>query len=140
MVTDDEMRERVRAARVGRLATVRPDGTPHLVPICFALVAGDTQIVSGVDEKPKSTPSLQRLTNLRANPAATLLVDYYDDEWARVWWVRADGRGRVVDDGPERDQASDALRAKYEQYQEIGLPGAALVIDIERWRGWSYSD
>jgi len=138
-VTEDEMRERVRAARVARLATVRPDGTPHLVPICFALIGDGTRIVSSVDDKPKSTPALQRLANIRANPAATLLVDHYEEDWPRVWWVRVDGHGRVVEDGPERDEAAAALRAKYAQYEAIGLSGATLVIDIGRWRGWAYS-
>jgi PPOX class probable F420-dependent enzyme len=140
VVNDDEMRDRVRAARVARLATLRPDGTPHLVPICFALVGDDTRVVSAVDEKPKSTPALQRLANLRANPAATLLVDHYDEDWNRVWWVRMDGRGRVIDDEPERDRAAAALRAKYDQYAQMSFSGAALVIDIEHWRGWAYSD
>jgi hypothetical protein len=45
----------------------------------------------------------------------------------------------VLDDGPERDAAIDALREKYVQYEQVGLPGAVLVIDVERWRGWSYS-
>ncbi|HUF84381.1 MAG TPA: TIGR03668 family PPOX class F420-dependent oxidoreductase [Acidimicrobiia bacterium] len=139
-MTEDEMRERVGPARVARLASVRPDGTPHLVPICFALVADGTRIVSAVDDKPKSSPALQRLTNIRANPAVTLLVDHYEEDWARVWWVRVDGRARVVEDGPERDETGAALRAKYEQYERIGLSSAALVIDVERWRGWAYSD
>ncbi|MGH9014030.1 MAG: TIGR03668 family PPOX class F420-dependent oxidoreductase [Acidimicrobiia bacterium] len=136
-----EMRQRVRAAPVARLATVTPDGRPHLVPVCFALLAtGDRDvIVSGTDEKPKRSLSLQRLRNLRANPAAALIVDHYEDDWTRVWWVRVDGRGRVLDDGPERDAAIDALREKYVQYEQVGLPGAVLVIDVERWRGWSYS-
>ena len=135
------MRQRVRAAPVARLATVTPDGRPHLVPVCFALLAtGDRDvIVSGTDEKPKRSLSLQRLRNLRANPAAALIVDHYEEDWTRVWWVRVDGRGRVLDDGPERDAAIDALREKYVQYEQVGLPGAVLVIDVERWRGWSYS-
>jgi PPOX class probable F420-dependent enzyme len=140
-VEHGEMRQRVRAAPVARLATVTPDGRPHLVPVCFALLAtGDRDvIVSGTDEKPKRSLSLQRLRNLRANPAAALIVDHYEDDWTRVWWVRIDGRGRVLDDGPERDSAIDALREKYVQYEQVGLPGAVLVIDVERWRGWSYS-
>lgn len=125
------------SARVGRLATVRTDGTPHLVPICFAVV-GDI-VVSGVDDKPKTTTKLQRLANIRANPAVSLLIDHYDEEWSRVWWVRVDGRGRVVEDGPERDTAVAALRAKYEQYERVGIGGAALVIDANRWSGWAYS-
>jgi PPOX class probable F420-dependent enzyme len=140
-VEHGEMRQRVRAAPVARLATVTPDGRPHLVPVCFALLAtgdGDV-IVSGTDEKPKRSLSLQRLRNVRANPAAALIVDHYEDDWTRVWWVRVDGRGRVLDAGPERDAAIDALREKYVQYDQVGLPGAVLVIDVERWRGWSYS-
>ncbi len=133
------MRERVRAARVARLATVRPDGTPHLVPICFALLGDGTRIASAVDDKPKTTPALQRLANIRAHPAVTLLVDHYEEDWQHVWWVRVDGQGRVVDDGAESDEAVDALRAKYKQYRDIGLSATALVIDVERWRGWAYS-
>jgi len=131
------VRRRVSSARVGRLATVRTDGTPHLVPICFAVV-GDT-VVSGVDDKPKKTVKLQRLANVRANPAVSLLVDHYDEEWSRVWWVRVDGRARVVEGGPERDAAVTALRAKYEQYERVAIGGAALVIDADRWSGWAYS-
>jgi len=126
----------VSRARVGRLATVRSDGTPHLVPICFAVV-GDT-VVSAVDEKPKTTRRLQRLANVEANPAVTLLVDHYDEEWSEVWWARVDGRARVVEDGPERNAAVAALRAKYEQYERVGIAGAAVVIDSDRWSGWAY--
>ncbi|MGH9051200.1 MAG: TIGR03668 family PPOX class F420-dependent oxidoreductase, partial [Acidimicrobiia bacterium] len=123
---------------VGRLATVRPDGTPHLVPICFAIV-GDT-VVSNVDDKPNTTLRLQRLANIRANPSVTLLVDHYAEEWSQVWWVRVDGNARVVENGPEHDAAVVALRAKYQQYERIGISGATVVIEIERWRGWAYSD
>ena len=45
--------------RVARLATVGPDGRPHVVPICFAL-DGDT-LYTAVDSKPKSTRRLRRL-------------------------------------------------------------------------------
>jgi nitroimidazol reductase NimA-like FMN-containing flavoprotein (pyridoxamine 5'-phosphate oxidase superfamily) len=53
------VRERVAAARVGRLATIRPDGRPHIVVCCFALA--DDVVYSAVDDKPKTTLSLQRL-------------------------------------------------------------------------------
>lgn len=137
------MRSRVDAARVGRLATVRPDGTPHLVPICFALItdgSGGDVVVSGTDDKPKTTYSLQRLQNVLANPSVTLLVDHYEEEWERAWWIRVDGDGRVVEDGAQHEQAVSALRAKYEQYSKVDIPGAVLAIDIHRWRGWAYAE
>lgn len=129
------MRERVAEARVGRLATVRPDGRPHLVPCCFALV-GDV-VYSAVDAKPKSTLALRRLANLRANPAASLLVDHYEDDWSHLWWVRADGHGRIVEPGQEeRVNALALLAAKYEQYRRTPPPGPVVALDVLHWTAW----
>jgi PPOX class probable F420-dependent enzyme len=105
------MRARVAAARVARLATVTADGRPHVVPCCFALAA-DT-VYSAVDAKPKTTLALRRLANVEANPAASLLVDHYDDDWSALWWVRLDGVARVVADQAERGSAVARLAAKY---------------------------
>jgi PPOX class probable F420-dependent enzyme len=128
------MRSRVGAARVGRLATVTPEGRPHVVPCCFAL-DGDV-VYSAVDAKPKSTRSLQRLANLRANPAASLLVDRYDEDWSILWWVRVDGEGRIVEDTTERDHALVALQAKYAQYRQDPPPGDVVAMHTRVWRGW----
>ena len=121
-------------ARVGRLATVTAEHHAHLVPCCFVLSA-DT-IYSAIDAKPKSTLDLRRLQNLRSNDAASLLVDHYDEDWATLWWVRVDGKGRAVDDLVERDNAIDLLTAKYEQYVDSPPPGSVLAIDIDVWRTW----
>jgi PPOX class probable F420-dependent enzyme len=136
-VTETEMRERLGRARVARLATVDVDGQPHLVPICFALI-GD-HIVSVVDAKPKRTPKLRRLANIRAQPRVSVLVDEYDEDWSRLWWVRADGDARVVEDGREREAAVMTLTAKYPQYAELPPGGPVVEITVDRWRGWSPS-
>ena len=115
------MRRRVAEARVGRLATVTGDGRPHLVPCCFVL--HDDVVFSAVDAKPKSTLALRRLANLRANAAASLLVDHYVEDWSELWWVRVDGPGRIIDAGPERKEAVDQLAAKYDQYRRARPPG-----------------
>ena len=127
-------RDRLAAARVARLATVTAEGRPHVVPCCFALT-GDT-VYSAVDAKPKTTLALRRLTNLRANPQASLLVDHYDEDWATLWWIRVDGDGRVVEDGPEHAAALAELAAKYEQYRRQPPPGAVVALDITSWRAW----
>jgi PPOX class probable F420-dependent enzyme len=128
------MRRRVAEARVGRLATVRPDGRPHVVPCCYVL-DGET-VYSAVDAKPKSTLALRRLANLRANPSASLLVDHYDEDWSQLWWVRLDGQGRVVESGDERDQALGRLAARYEQYRQVTPPGPVVAVDVDRWTAW----
>jgi PPOX class probable F420-dependent enzyme len=128
-------RARLAEARVGRLATVRPDGRPHVVACCFA-VEGD-RVWTAVDAKPKATPRLQRLANVRANPWASLLVDHYEEEWDALWWVRVDGSATVLEAGDEHAAAVAALVAKYPQYEEAPPRGAVIAIDVERWRGWS---
>ncbi len=115
------------------LATTRQDGTPHLVPIAFALL-GD-RLATAVDHKPKRSAALLRLENVSHNPSVSLLVDHYEDEWERLWWVRADGRGRVVD----RLDRSDviALQTKYPQYRDRPPEGPGLVVAIESITGWT---
>jgi PPOX class probable F420-dependent enzyme len=136
-VNAEEMRERVRDARVGRLATVASDGRPHLVPLCFVL-EGDV-LYSAVDEKPKRSQRLQRLENIRNRPGVSVLVDDYEEDWTRLWWVRMDGTARVIDGGAEREQALALLRAKYEQYGSEPPTGPVIAVDVERWRGWASS-
>jgi PPOX class probable F420-dependent enzyme len=130
-----ELRERFAGARVARLATVRPDGAPHLVPCVFAL-AGDT-VYTAVDAKPKRTRRLQRLANVRVEPRCALLVDGYDEDWSRLWWVRADGVARVVDEpGPDHPGIS-LLVERFPQYREAPPVGPLLVVTVDRWTGWS---
>ena len=131
--------ERLRSARVGRLATVTPEGRPHIVPFVFAVVedAGSVRVYWVVDAKPKRSTRIQRLRNLEANAAAELVVDGYDEDWDRLWWVRARGTGRVVRDPGERASALAALRAKYPRYRALGDESPLVAIDVERVTGWS---
>jgi PPOX class probable F420-dependent enzyme len=134
-LTDAVARRRLANARVARLATVRADGQPHIVPIVFA-VEGD-RLYSIADPKPKDGPELLRFRNIEANPSVSVLVDEYDEDWERLWWIRADGIAHVVRDGPERDRTIELLHAKYVQYATWTTPfGAAMVVDLDRWASW----
>jgi PPOX class probable F420-dependent enzyme len=134
-VDEARCRGHLAAARVGRLATVRPDGRPHVVVCCFA-VEGD-RVWTAVDEKPKSGVPLQRLENVRANPQASLLVDHYEEDWERLWWVRVDGAAMVLEEGDEEERAIALLTARYPQYERARPGGPVIAIAIERITGWS---
>ena len=126
-------REQFAAARVARLATASAGGRPHVVPIVFA-VTGDV-VYSAVDAKPKRTTRLRRLANVNENPQVSLLADHYEEDWERLWWVRGDGRGRVLGDGdPEGARAIGLLGDRYPQQR---VTGAVLAVDVARWSGWS---
>lgn len=129
------MRARAAAAPVARLATVGATGAPHLVPFCFVL-DGDV-LYSAVDHKPKRTANLRRLANVAAEPRVCVLIDHYEDDWSRLWWVRLDGRADRLEEGPEAGAARAALVAKYPQYRATPPAGPVLRIDVERWTGWA---
>ena len=130
-----ELRRRFASSAVARLATVRPDGAPHVVPVVFAVVDGT--VYSAVDAKPKRTTRLQRLANVRVEPRCALLVDHYEDDWSLLWWVRADGTAAVVDDPAATHPGLAALAERHPQYREQPPTGPLLVVTVRQWSGWS---
>jgi PPOX class probable F420-dependent enzyme len=137
-VTAAQARRRFAAARVARLATADADGAPHIVPIVFATAraGGRDLIYSVVDAKPKRTTALRRLANVAANPAVSVLVDHYEEDWSALWWARADGVARVLggDDVSESERAVALLARRYPQQRAVG---AVLAVEVRRWSGWS---
>jgi PPOX class probable F420-dependent enzyme len=129
------MGRRVASASVARLATVGADGRPHIVPICFAL-EGQT-LYFAVDSKPKQTANLKRLRNIAANPAVSILVDHYEDDWDNLWWVRLDGGARVVDEEGEVQKVLRLLAARYSQYRVRTPAGPVVAVAIAGMTGWS---
>jgi len=119
---------------VARLATTDPDGTPHLVPIVFAFEDGT--LYTAVDRKPKRSQRLRRIENARARPDVTILIDHYEEDWNRLWWIRLRGRARVLDDGDERGRALALLREKYPQYRADPPDGAVLAVEVTESRTW----
>ena len=137
-MTSGEARRRFAAARVARLATVAA-GEPRLVPITFALA--DEVIWSAVDDvKRKRTRALARLDHIAAEPRVSVLADHYEEDWGALWWVRADGRARVIDrDDPDARVGLRALADRYPPYRERAAVGPLIAIAVERWSGWSAS-
>jgi PPOX class probable F420-dependent enzyme len=137
-LTDAEAKGRFADARVARLATADSSSRPHLVPVTFA-VDKDNRIYIAIDHKPKTTTNLRRIRNIRENAHVTLLVDHYEEDWRQLWWVRADGQAHILDDERQRERPIEILASKYKQYRETRPAGPVIVIEVERWIGWSGS-
>ena len=112
-----------------------PEGKPHLVPVCFVLVQDD--LYWAVDQKPKARRELARVRNLALNPYAELLVDHYEADWTRLWWVRVGCTGAVLEMDEEALRALDLLAAKYPQYRARPPEGPVVRLRALRWSGWS---
>jgi PPOX class probable F420-dependent enzyme len=134
--------EMLRSARVGRLATADAAGRPLVVPVCYAF-DGET-VYSAIDAKPKRATGrgLRRIRNIEENPHVSLVVDEYDEEWARLRYVIVEGQAALLTGGEVFGRAVDLLRAKYPQYRAMGLDRAAgLVIAIApaRFLCWRFA-
>jgi PPOX class probable F420-dependent enzyme len=132
-----EARARLAASRVLRLATADRHATPHLVPCTFAIDGGG-RVVIGIDSKPKTTLDLRRLRNIEENPRVSLLADHYAEDWAQLWWARADGTALVERDGPNHAASWRELAARYPQYRGQPLTGPVIVVTVTSWSGWAY--
>jgi PPOX class probable F420-dependent enzyme len=138
----DECRKRFAAADHAVLAVNGSDGAPLVVPTTFALMtssSGDV-LTFAVDHKPKSTTRLRRLELIAKDPAVAVLVEHYDDDWSRLWWVRADGHAEILtpaDDGPGWGDCLAALTRAYPPYRDTPPTGDVVRIGALRWTGWA---
>ena len=62
-----------------------------------------------------------------------VVIDHYEDDWTRLWWVRLAGRARVVESDP---RGLELLRAKYPQYRDDPPPGPFVVVTVESRQEW----
>jgi PPOX class probable F420-dependent enzyme len=126
--------------RVARLATADRAGAPHVIPVCYAVA--DDALYFVVDAKPKRATGrgLKRMRNLAENPRVALVVDDWDEDWSKLAYLLVHGEAAVVDDDAERTLALGLLRARYPQYEQMTLEGAAhpvvriTVTGTHRWR------
>jgi PPOX class probable F420-dependent enzyme len=109
-----------------------------LVPICYA--CNGTVFYSAIDRKQKrvAPDQLARLKNINQTPQVALLVDHYDDDWTRLWYVLVRGEAELVSAPAERKVAIRCLRAKYPQYSPEMLEDDAPLLRItpQRITAW----
>jgi PPOX class probable F420-dependent enzyme len=132
-----EQATRLSETPVGHLATADANGRPHVIPVCFAY--DGSCIYSVLDAKPKrgSLTSLRRVRNILANPHVSLVIDHYDEDWTRLWYLLVQGRAELIESGAEPADAVSLLRSKYPQYRKMDLDGNPVIkITPERATGW----
>ncbi len=123
--------------RVGHLSTADASGRPHVIPVCYALLG--QRIYTAIDEKPKRRASVQlkRVRNILENPRVALVVDRYDDDWARLGYVLVLGTAEVMAAGEEHHRAIGELQRRYPQYQGMALKASPVIaIRVDRAVAW----
>jgi PPOX class probable F420-dependent enzyme len=139
----------VGSARRAVLSTVRPNGLPRLVPICFVLAEdpdedGRSVLYSPLDEKPKVEADPRRLARARdivANAGVEVLVDRWSEDWSALGWIRLTGSAVLLEPDlvgiDEHRAAVGALREKYPQYAEQSIEERPMIrVAIARVARW----
>lgn len=113
--------------RVARLATADAHGTPHLIPVCFAY--DGENIYSVLDRKPKRTSltKLKRVRNILSNPNVALVLDHYDEDWSRLWYVLVMGTAQLIQQDEEQRRAISLLKEKYPQYRDMDVDDNPVI-------------
>ncbi len=121
----DAVRKFVDEAPVCRIATVRADGEPHVIPVC-PVFDGETVYV---DLGPRSTAALA----LRENARIAVLFDVYDDDWSRLRKVLLRCTAERVT-GAEQEAVWERIRAKFPQYSTVNWrPRLTLALQVYEW-------
>lgn len=118
----------LREAPVCRIATVRPDGTPHVIPVC--------PVFDGANLYIDLDPAGISAEGVKANGRVTVLVDEYHDDWKQLRAVVLRTTAEVIE-GEWQDIAWAMIREKFPQSIEIDWnPRMTLALSIENWTQW----
>jgi PPOX class probable F420-dependent enzyme len=119
----------IQSAPVCRIATVRPSGEPHVIPVC-PVYDGESTVYVDVGEKSATASGVNH------SGQVTVLIDEYDDDWSKLKAVQLRCLARAVD-GEEKDRAWSWLREKFPQYSSVNWePRLTLALEVQDWRQW----
>jgi PPOX class probable F420-dependent enzyme len=104
-MTDNEAAEFLAAERTVHVASIGPDGTPHLVPMWFAVIDGRIAFWTYAKS--------QKAINLRRDPRVTCLVEA-GDSYGELRGLSITGRAEIADD---YDTVFDVGAVVYARYQ-----------------------
>ena len=72
---------------------------------------------------------MSRLRHIAGNPLADLLLNYYEDDWGRLWYILAEGRAGILQVGKEHAAALRRLRSKYRPYRGMQLAYRGMQLE-----------
>ena len=77
------------------------------------------------------------MRNILENPAVAVVVDRYDEDWARLGWVMLRGEAEILGSGTEHDAAQTLLRSRYSQLTTMEIAQLPVIaVRITRVTSW----
>ncbi len=138
-MTDDEITAFIAQSRTATMATVGPDGLPHLVAMWYAVIDGTIWF----ETKGRS----QKAVNLGRDSRITVLVES-GHTYNELKGVSLEGRAVVLDDADALWEVGVSVWERYTgPYTEEMRPfvemmlnkRVAVRVDVERIRSWDHA-
>jgi PPOX class probable F420-dependent enzyme len=138
-LTDEEIAELLDACTTVHVATLNPDGTPHLVPMFFVVREG--QVVFWTYR------SSQKARNLARDPRLACTVER-GERTEVVQCLQLNGTGRVSDDPALVREVGEALHRRYvgplddagrADVVRRGAKRVVVTVDVERTVSWDHT-
>jgi len=130
----------IKGAKVARLATVDQKLHPYVVPVVFVFY--ENSFFIPLDEKTKTVNSrnLKRVKNIEKNPNVTLLIDKYQNNWKKLFFLMIHGKAKMIDGNSKlMDKIHKLLISKYPQYKKIGIGNSCIRINPTKVTFWNNS-
>jgi len=131
----------IKGVKVARLATVDQKSHPYVVPVVF--VFHENSFFIPLDEKVKTVNArkLKRVKNIEKNPNVTLLIDKYQNDWKKLFFLLIHGKATITDGKNSKlmDKIHKLLISKYPQYKKIGIGNSCIAINPTKVTFWNNS-
>jgi len=131
----------IKGAKVARLATVDQKSYPYVVPVVFVFHENSFFIPLDYKTKTVNPKNLKRVKNIQKNPNVALLIDKYQNNWKKLFFLMIHGKATVID-GKNRklmDKVHKLLISKYPQYKKIGIGNSCITIQPKKVTFWNNS-
>ena len=137
-MTDDEAAEFLATERTVQVASIGPDGTPHLVPMWFAVIDGRIAFWTYAKS--------QKALNLLRDPRVTCLVEA-GDTYGELRGLSITGRAEIADDYETVFEVGSAVSVRYmgdiTHASKAGIEAQArkrlaVFVNVEKTASWDH--
>jgi PPOX class probable F420-dependent enzyme len=139
-MTDEEAQAFLEAGRDLQVASINPDGTPHLVTMWYAVLDGEPAFWTYAKS--------QKIVNLRRDPRLTVLVAT-GERYEELRGVSIAGRAELVDDRDAVQRYGETVYQRYwgpidddavrEGVRAMGAKRVVVVVKPEKIVSWDHS-
>src|ERR671938_2185894 len=141
-----QIKTQIHIARVVGLAAVHQECKPHVIPVVFVVDNDHNCYFIPIDEKTKraSPENLIREKNIQENPNVALLIDEYNEDWTKLYFIMIRGKASIVGGKKLEQNEMSLLRKahcllyhKYNQYQTTGVGKYVIMMIPQKVTTWN---